>query len=150
MKKTYPVYLILTLIIFALGIWMARGSYGLFFDPPSIMIVFLPVILMLLTCNTPAEILNAFKVAMNDSEADEKELKKALSLMEIIQSLTYKIAILAFIFGFVLMMASGWKIEEYGKGFATAILGIVYALFAVIMITLPFKMALKKKLIEIE
>jgi len=150
MKKTYPIYLILTLGIFALGIWFARGQYLLFFDPPSMMIVFLPMLFMLLTCNSPVEIINSFKTAMIDTATDIKEVKQALVIMETAQALTYKIAILAFMFGFVLMMVSDFKIEQYGRGFATAILGVVYALFAVIMVTMPFKMALKKKLIDLE
>ncbi len=150
MKKTYPIYLVLALGIFALGIWFAQGNYLLFVDPPSLMIVYVPLVLMLLTSNSPMEILGAFKIAMKNEKGDIKEVKKALVIMETAQSLGYKIAILACIFGVVLMMAVGWSIEQFAKGFAVAILGIVYALFGVILITMPYKMALKKKLIDME
>ncbi len=150
MKKTYPVYVILTLAVFASGIFLAGSSFPVFLDIPSMAIVFVPLIFMLLTVYTPSEMADAFRCAMRGADASEAELKRACLFFEGAQQMIYKIALTATLFGVILILSSLSKPEDLGRGFAVAILSVLYALITGFLVIVPFKTAVKKRLLEVE
>jgi len=148
MKKTYPVYVILTLAVFASAAFMAGSNFNVFLDLPSMAIVFVPLIFMLLTVYTPSEMADAFRSAMKGKKATEDDLEKACLFFEGAQQMIYRIALTATLFGVILILSSISRPEELGRGFAVAILTVFYALVAGFLVIVPFKTAVKKRLLE--
>ncbi len=148
MKKTYPIYVAMVLGIFYITVFIVQGNVLSFIDPASFMIVHIPLLLILLTSYSPSEMIQSFKTAMHFNQSSLTELKTAYLLFDTALVLLYKIAVLATLFGVIVMIASTleWTAEHFALGFSVAILSVVYALFTGVLVIIPFKMAIKKKM----
>jgi len=153
MKKGYLIYLMSALAIIALAIVFARGDFLPFFDAPCIMLVFAPTVLMLLSHYSPSEIVHVFRTAMKGSESDRDELMDAYNFFDEAQRLMYTIALLAFILGVALMLLSYSDKnpqmitgEQFSRGLVTSVICIIYAMITVMLVTIPFKGAIQRKI----
>jgi len=132
------------------GIIIAKGSPLIFWDFPSFIFTPLFAIILILGHYTPGEIIDAFKSAGKESRS-EVELKRALLFFNTFHKLVIISGIFAFMLGNVLIISLSPSEEFnriFGKFMAISFLTIVYALFIVLTITVPFQSALKKKLIK--
>lgn len=152
MYKSYPAFFLFALGLFLLGVFMARGTLGDVIDPPSALLVFIPALFLLLAVFGPGEIIGAFKSSMAHINAGPAELKKALVIFKTMQKLALYSGGLATMLGFILMLHAGSRVEltvkDYALGGATASLGIFYAVAFVLLVCVPFRGAVKKKLAE--
>jgi flagellar motor component MotA len=149
MKKMYMLYLLVAVALCVSGILIAGGSLLWFCDAPSL--IFTPVIAIILLLGhfSPGEMIEAFKCA-GKSEKSESELKKSLLFFETFQRLNILSGILGFMLGLIMILISQELSNEkvIGPYFAVAFLTMLYSLVIMLLITVPFQSAIKKKLIK--
>jgi hypothetical protein len=155
MKKMFIVYAVLTVGIFVMGIIWAKSNILIMFDLPSLALVILPAVLMLLSHYGPKEFINAFRVAMAKSNADGHELKNALLFFSTAEKLIIASAVAAVFLGIIMIL------DSVGKGYtesaktvawwmAVDVISILYSAIFMIVVTIPFKSAVQKRLNELK
>jgi flagellar motor component MotA len=149
MKKMYIVYIIAVVALCVLGILIARGNLWWFYDPPSLMLTLGIVLLLLLGHFSPKEMIEAFRCAGAAAERSDAELKKALLFFETFHRLTIISGFMSFMLGLILFLAGMDLSDEKAAGpfMAVAVMTVLYALIIIMMITVPFQSAIKKKMI---
>ena len=150
MRKSYFLLLALTLGTLGLGIFFARGSFLVFFDPPSILITFIPTVLMLLAAYSPADFIGAFRLAWGDNRGEKYEIKNAIVFFETAQKLLLLMGVVGLMIGCMLMLSAGWEIKKFSFGLSYALVCMFYAFLTTFLVTIPFKNVLQKKLNAME
>ncbi len=154
MKKTYIVYVLLTIGCSVLAVLIARADIMSIIDPPTLALILGPTILMLLTHFGPKDCINAFRSAMNRSGAAELELKNSLLFFSTAQTLMIVSGIAAVFIGLILIldgMAMG-KAESakiLARWFSVDIISVLYTALLMMLVTVPFKSAVQKRLNEL-
>jgi len=149
MKKSYVVNILVVLGLSIVGIIVAEGSPMIFWDFPSFVFTPLFAVILLLGHYSPIEIIDAFKCS-GKKTASEAELKKSLLFFSTLHKLIIISGFFAFMLAFVLIISLSPSEEfnkSFGKFMAIGVLTIVYALFIIMTITVPYQSAIKKKLI---
>ncbi len=154
MKKTFIVYALLVIGMLILAVVLAKSDLMFIADFPSFGIVLGPAVLMLLSHYRPKEFINAFKAAMEKNNADERELKNALLFFSTAQTLVVASAVVGVFLGIIMILGAIWKgyadsAKVISGWMAVDIISILYAAIIMIVITIPFKSALHKKLNEL-
>ena len=150
MKKSYMVYFLVVAGISIWGILIVPGPLLIFWDLPSFIFTPLLAIIILLGHFSPREMFNAFRNA-GSAEVNEPELRKSLLFFETFHRLTVISGLFAFMLGIVLIVyihPSEEFNKNFGKFMAVCFLTVVYALFIIMTITVPFQSAIRKKLIR--
>ncbi len=151
MKKMFIVYFLLTAGIFALAVIIAKSDLLLMIDAPSLALILGPTILMLLSHYGPGEIIGAFRAAMEKSGATEKELKNALLFFSTAQTLMIASTAVAVFLGIIMILGAVWKgsdnsARHVAGWMAVDLIAILYLALAMLLVTVPFKSAVQKKL----
>lgn len=150
MKKTYYVFLIASIAIFALAIFFARGSFMVFFDPPSIMLTLAPTVLILLTVYSPREFGRSFKLAWKDNEGTRIAVKNSINFFKSARNLLLLMGIIGLMIGCILMLSAGWEAKKFAYGLSFALICMLYSFLLIFLVTIPFQNALENRLNEIE
>ncbi|HPA71853.1 MAG: hypothetical protein KBA61_12380 [Spirochaetes bacterium] len=149
MKKTYIVYLAAVVGIYVAAVIISGGSIWYFLDVPTFVLTpVLPLILML-GHFSPREMLDSFRCA-GTAERSEAETRKALVFFTTLHRLIIISGLLATMLGVVMILViypSEHFNSNIGKYMAVCFLSLVYPLFLIMTITVPFTGALRKKLI---
>lgn len=154
MKKTYIVYVLLTLGCCVVAVLIAQADIMSVIDPPSLAIILGPTILMLLSHFGPRDCISAFRSAMSRSDAGEVELKNSLLFFSTAQTLLIVSGIAAVFIGLILIMdgmAMG-KAESakiLARWFSVDIIAVLYTALLMMLVTVPFKSAVQKRLNEL-
>lgn len=151
MKKTYIVYALLAVGSSVLAVLFAQANVLIMIDAPSLAILLGPTILMLLSHFGPKEFINAFKTAMAKNSAGERELKNALLFFSTAQTLMMASTVVAVFLGIIMILdfiangkadnaktLSGWMAVDFTS--------ILYLALGMLVVTVPFKSAIKKRL----
>jgi flagellar motor component MotA len=150
MKRSYFLYLILSIGVIILGIILARGSCLVFFDPVSIMLTYIPTILILLAVYSPGEFIGAFRNAWKGSETTRSEVMNSIVFFKTAGRLLFIMGIIGLMLGCILMLTAGWEAKKFAFGLSYALICLLYAFLTIFLVTLPFQNALEKKLNEME
>lgn len=155
MKKSYIVYAVLTIGLFVLGVVIAKSNIMIMIDMPSLMLVLAPAILMLLSHYRPREFVNAFRMAMEKNDASEHELKNALVFFSTAQKLVIASTVATVFLGIIMILDNiGKGLTDSGKTvawwMAVDVIAILYAGLLTMVITIPFKSALQKRLNDLK
>lgn len=152
MKKLYMVYLLIVFGICAGGVLVSQGKLQWLWDVPTF--VFTPGIALVLMLGhySPREMIDAFRCA-GVAERSEPELKKSLLFFDTLHRLLIISGLFAFTLGLLLVMAyddpsEGIFNKFIGRYMAVCTLSVLYLLFLIMTITVPFQSALRKKLIK--
>lgn len=149
MKKMYIVYLAAAVGIYIVAVIISGGSVWYFLDVPSFILTpVLPLILML-GHFSPREMLDSFRCA-GAAESTEAETRKALVFFTTFHRLIIISGLLATMLGIVMILViypSEHFNSNIGKYMAVCFLSLVYPLFFIMTVTVPFTGALKKKLV---
>ncbi len=155
MKKMYVVYALLTIGLAVAGVLVSQGDLMIMVDSPSLALLLVPTIFMLLSHYGPKEFIRAFQVAMAKTSAGEKELKNALLFFSTAQAMMIASTIVAVFLGIIMIL------DSIGKGqpqsartvawwMAVDFVSILYLGFGLLLITVPFKSAVQKRLNDLE
>ena len=149
MKKMYVVYLAAAVGIYIAAVIISGGSVWYFLDVPTFILTpVLPLILML-GIFSPREMLDSFRCA-GAAERTEAEIRKASVFFTTFHRLIIISGLLATMLGVVMILVI-YPSEHFnaniGRYMAVCFLSLVYPLFFIMTLTVPFTSALKKKLI---
>lgn len=98
-----------------------------------------------------SEVVRFFSCALGSASCDPSVLKKGMVFFDTLRHYLMITAVIATLMGFMAMLGSGFEdMQAFGKGSAQAVISLLYALIFTVLICLPFKTALKKKLIDTE
>ncbi len=154
MKKSYFVYTLLSIGVFVLAIKFAGGWLRWFLDPATFVAFVCPLLFLLLAIFGPRAMVDAFRAAMGSGGTTKLEVKRAILFFTSAQKIFLLISALLTLSGIVMtfMGISGPKEVDNMVYFyfAMALLSIFYALLLMLIITIPFKAALKYKLYKLE
>ncbi len=117
-----------------------------FFDLPSIALLLVPVFLVMLSHFSPAEMAGAFRSAMAGYAATGKELSDSLLFFKTLQKALLVVSALGFLTGLIVLAGIESDAATFRNGLGVALLVVYYAAAMVMLVTLPFKSAVKKKL----
>ncbi len=147
MRKTYFINLILYTAILILAMFIV-GCTACFFDIPSLLMVLLPTLLMLLTCYKLSEMGKYFSIAFSDKKADTAVIEKGIGFFKTMQKYLFIASGVGVMIGLIAMLATLDDPEYIGKGIALALLTMLYSLYFTMIIAIPFRSALEKKLVQ--
>lgn len=152
MKKiTYIVYALVAVINAIVGILWAKSDLLIaFFDIPTMFLTGGTTIALLLTHYSPREIIDAFRCA-GVAERSNADIQKALLFFRTSRRISILAGIIAFIMGIILMF-NLYGTDDFHKSFGVwiglCVLSILYSLFMIMVVNIPFESALEKKLIR--
>lgn len=156
MKKSYPIFAILSFMMVLVAMFMGGESLFIYLDFTSLFMVVLITVFLLLTNYSPSEIILAFSIGFKKEVPDKKDLKKSINLFESLGKYLILSAILGTITGFIAMAAyyardiENLGSDDWAGGSALAIITILYSLIFYMIVAVPFKNGLKNRLIEME
>ncbi|UCH95587.1 MAG: hypothetical protein JSV88_01740 [Candidatus Aminicenantes bacterium] len=157
MKKTSVIYYLISLVLFFYLVRLSIGSAIFDVLAPRVLTLFyilFPVIFLLLTHFSPAEIIRAFKLAGRNSGGTKGELENAALFFHTAQRFFVTVAIIGVIILIIWYLAGGFDAGQGPPRIANAVLIIIgaiwYPLFFILVICLPFRSAIRKKLNELE
>lgn len=122
----------------------------LYIDVVTFVLTFFIPLLILMTHYSFSEIINAFKTAFTSRESDLKTIKKGILFFNTAIKLVITSGVITMIFGFITILSFMGTPQEIAKGTSAALLSILYSAIYIVFIILPFRSALKKKLIDNE
>jgi small-conductance mechanosensitive channel len=145
MKKTSVIYYLISLVLF---VYLVRVVIGpAIFDVlaprvPALFFVLFPVIFLLLTHFSPAEIIKAFKLAGRKSGGTKSELKNAALFFHTAQRFFVTVAVIGIFILITWFLAGGFEAGQGPPRIAHAVLIIVgaiwYPMIFILFICLPF------------
>ncbi len=132
------------------GIFIARGNIFLFWDPASAMLVTVPTIFLLMAVFGPRGIVNAFRFAMNGSEATGSEIQKGIVLFAAAQRIILMTGLIATLMGVIMILDGISRTPAAPVAFwcAVALDSTFYSMMTILIVIMPFKAALQKKLAD--
>jgi hypothetical protein len=158
MSKSYVLVVVLTLALLVALLAFSGAPLLAFVDLPSLGIVVAPAILMGFAGHSPREIAGAFRVAFARQGATRKELEEAEAYFDGLARYLVCGGLLGIVVGAVSMLlaASGLGVaaQEFerqvtsavGKGVALCLLSLFYTLVLIVLVALPFRTAIRKRL----
>ena len=147
MKRSY--FIVVPAVI-AIVCWVIHecGDLNYFVDYAGTLLIIALPLLMAMATYSPAEIVECFAVAFRKEGADPAMIEKGIHFFSLLRKYLIVTALLTFMIGFVLIMATLEDLSGFGPKWAIAALCIYYALFLMLLVTIPFKAGLEKKKIE--
>jgi heme/copper-type cytochrome/quinol oxidase subunit 2 len=157
MKKTSVIYYLISLVLFVYLVRQIIGSSS--FDAlaphvPALFLVLFPVIFLLMTHFSPAEIIKAFKLAGRKSGGTKSELNNAALFFQTALRFFVTVAVIGIFILITWNLAGGFDAGQGPPRVAHAVLIIVgaicYPMNFILFICLPFSSAIRKKLNQLE
>ncbi|NIM16519.1 MAG: hypothetical protein GTO45_31285 [Candidatus Aminicenantes bacterium] len=157
MRKASVFYFIISLVVSVYLVRFALGPavFGAIAPQiPGLCFIIFPVIFLLLTHFSPAEIITAFKLAGRKSKGTKSELKNAVLFFKTARQFFITIAVIGMIILWIWYLAGGFDAGNGPPKVAAAVMILVgaflYPLLFILFICLPFGNAVQKKLNESE
>jgi hypothetical protein len=156
MKKTSVIYYLISLVLFVYLVRVVIGPaifHALAPRVPTLFFVLFPVIFLLLTHFSPAEIIKAFKLAGRKS-GEKSELNNAVLFFQTAQRFFVTVAVIGIFILITWFLAGGFDAGQGPPRISHAVFIIVgaiwYPMIFILFICLPFRSAIQKKLNELE
>ena len=157
MKRFSYFYFIGALFVIGYGF---RVSPLYLFNPKVLVFVLIPSIFLLLTHYSPVEMKNAFKMAFKKNKGTEAEVKNAFLFFRSAQNIFLMIAALGILAAFIRLIFGVPAIVPipqdpaphalgrilFADTIVHSILTIFYPVLLMVLVFLPFKSALQKKI----
>ena len=102
-----------------------HSSLQIFFDAPSLFIVFVPSLLLSFAFHGPSSVFDALR----SNERDEQALKDSIVILRTLQNLTRACGCIGSLMGLVMMLANMDNPAKIGPAMAVAVLSVLYGLF---------------------
>ena len=148
MKKTYFIFVLLSLGMLVLAIVFAGANIAAFISLPAIIVtVFLPAFVAIGVFGLPA-FFTSFRLAFHGSQASVEELKTGAAMFKMLGSCILLTGFITSMIGAITMLVDLNDKYEIGIAIAIAVMTFFYSLILFLLIALPFKTAYEKRLIE--
>ena len=150
MKRSYLIYAPLALSVFICGIFIAGGKLAIFWDPPSVMIVFLPSLFLLLGVFGPRGIVDAFKFAFEGTAAVRVDIEKGIAFFAMAGRIFLLSGIMGTLMGILMTLFGFSQVQTIPVALyiVVAFNTMCYSVLMLLIVIVPFKTALEKRLAE--
>ena len=148
MRWFYLVAVVAVLATLALGVVSAAGKLSYFLDWPSVIMVLAPVIVLSLASFPPSTVGRSFAVAFERRKATDAELKAAAVFFRSLQSFVLLSGAISSMIGLVTILANLRDLSSVGKGAALLLVSLFYALVLTLVVAIPFRTAVERRLAE--
>jgi hypothetical protein len=138
----------LGILITGMMIALDSMDISIYIDPPSFYILLVPVLLLLKSQFSWADMGEAFAIGFSRKPVEKARLKKALLFFTVLQKYLMWTGLIGLMLGIIAMFSSFSDYIAVGRGLAVALLVVFYALILTLTIALPFQYGLKKKITE--
>lgn len=128
------------------GLFASDLNIGIYADVASLIVVLFPVFFILLTLYTPKEMGHAFRAAMEDTPFERAEAEKALVFFETAQKIFIVDALIGTVLGGIAMLRDLKDLTNIGLSVSILLCCILYSLLFIVLLTIPFRAALQKKI----
>lgn len=151
MKKLFWIRIIIVFVaIAAVCFWVSSDAFA-YVDIQSIIAVIILSFVIARATASYKEIGSYIKQASETTNFDKKIAKKGVIFFEMFQNLLIALGVLETFVGVIAMMYHLDKTtSDVGRGWATVLAAIFYSVIIIVLITIPFKSALKKRIAENE
>ena len=150
MRYLYFISIILVFICILVAIISARSQILYFVHHISAILVLLPSAFLVLASYSFGEIGQAFTSAFKKRDSTPTELKNGLLFFKSLQTYLILSAVIATLIGFMSMLVDLKDKNLLASGIAVSLLSILYSLVLMMIITVPFRTGITKKLNELE
>ena len=147
MKKTSIIYYLISVALFFFLVSLALPFLKNLKPGLKLVYTFFPVVFLLLTHYTPAEIIQSFQLAGRKSRGTRAELENAHLFFQTMQQLFVVLMIIGLpILAIWLLAGPQTTPPQIARIVAILIGAFLYPLLFILFLCLPFKSALRKKL----
>lgn len=150
MNKSYFIFLFVALGVLCSGIVFAGARFATYVDVPSMMIVILITASLLVSSFRLKEIGSFFAGAFRERTADIPTLKKGICFFTAMQRYLIISAVIGTMIGVIAMLSILGEPRAIGSGLGLALLTILYAVVLILVVAVPFRTSLARKLAEAE
>jgi flagellar motor component MotA len=150
MNRFYFVGVILVLCVLVFGMLFAAAGIGYFVDFASLIMVVIPAVILCLVTFPPRVIGRSFTVAFNRQTASEAELRQAAVFFRTLKRFILLSGFIAALIGIVTIL---WQQQDMptakiSQGFAVLLISVFYSLILILVLAVPFRAAVERKLAE--
>jgi flagellar motor component MotA len=150
MNRFYFVAVALALGVLALGTVFAAARIAYFLDYPSLIMVIVPAAVLCLAAFPPRVIGRSFIVAFIRQPASEQELRQAAVFFTSLQRFFLLSGAIGALIGIVTILAQLQEVAmaKIGQGFALLLITVFYSLVLTLVLVVPFRAAVERRLAE--
>ncbi len=155
MRKFYFASVVIAIGLLVAAAAMTGGRIVVFLSVPSAALVLLPAFVLSLTTHSFAEIVAAYRVGFQtQAGADRTSWRKDLEVARIYHLSFGRYVIASGIFGtflgiVVMLVHINSDIDTVGRGFSVSLLTILYSVFFYIVLVVPFRAGIERRLAEL-
>ncbi|MCK5200024.1 MAG: MotA/TolQ/ExbB proton channel family protein [Spirochaetales bacterium] len=151
MKFFYFTVIIVFAVLLFLTCWVAAGidSVGIFIDPPSAMLVILCSLVLLLANYSLRDIRKHFAMGFKKENFDSTDLKNGIVFFSALQKYLLLSGMMGTFIGMIAMLAMLDDTAKIGRALSLSLLTALYAIILSMVVAVPFKAGLQKRLNEI-
>jgi flagellar motor component MotA len=150
MNRYYFIAVGLVLGVLLLGIVFAAAGITSFLDFPCLVMVVVPPGLLSLAAFPPRVVGRSFRVAFARQQAAEAELRRAVVVFRFMERSLVVSGLIGALIGVVAILSQlrDVEVQKLGQGFALLLITVFYALVLVLIVTVPFRAAVERRLAE--
>jgi len=150
MNRFYFVAAALALCVLVIGMVFAAARIDYFLDYPSLIMVVVPAAVLCLAAFPPRVIGRSFTVAFSRQTASEQELRQAAVFFTSLQRCFLLSGAIGALIGIVTILAQLQEaaMAKLGQGFALLLITVLYALVLTLVLAVPFRAAVERRLAE--
>ena len=148
MKWFSVVAMILVLATIALGVVFAAGKASYFVDYASALMVVLPALMLSLATFPPATIARSFAVAFDRRTSTDAELRTAAAFFRALQAYLLLSGLIGALIGVMTILAGLRADTNVAGGAALLLVTVFYSLVLILVVALPFRASVERRLAE--
>ncbi|MCX7040878.1 MAG: MotA/TolQ/ExbB proton channel family protein [Spirochaetes bacterium] len=150
MNRFYFIAVVLALCVLVIGMVFAAARIGYFVDYASLIMVIVPAAVLCLAAFPPRVIGRSFTVAFSRQTASEQELRQAAVFFASLQRCFLLSGAIGALIGIVTILAQLQEVAmaKLGQGFALLLITVLYALVLTLVLAVPFRAAVERRLAE--
>jgi flagellar motor component MotA len=149
MKKSYIIFLLLGLGVLVAAIITAGASIPLFLNIPALIVVlFLPTFVVIGVFGLRT-FFRSFNLSESTSNTTKEELDTGASLFSMFSRCLLLTGFITTMIGFIAILGNLQSAQEIGKAVALALITLFYSFILVLLVTLPYTYAYKRRLSEL-
>lgn len=151
MKKSYWIYALVAFGMCIGAIFIAGVNPIVFTDPPSIALVLGVPLILLLGIFGPREIVNAFRHTVSRSDVEAPAIRRGIVFFATAQKMVLVTGVLFTLLGILMTLYGISKGRENPVAFymVVAFQTVLWAIVITLLVTIPCRAALEKKLADI-
>lgn len=150
MNRFYFVAAALALCVLVIGMVFAAARIDYFLDYPSLIMVVVPAAVLCLAAFPPRVIGRSFTVAFSRQTASEQELRQAAVFFRTLERFILLSGVIGALIGIVTILSQQQDVpmKKIGQGFALLLITVFYALVLTLVLAVPFRAAVERRLAE--